>query len=86
MLQDLLQFHQMSTLNAKKEFSSNGRIEEDKVLEGIDWTFTNSKCLNDVLETTVTSLPNTVSDHSPILLDTKAIRVLFFFFFKKNKN
>ena len=69
MLQDLLQFHQINTLNAERVFYtwSNGRLEEDKVLERIDQTFANSKSLIDVLETTITSLLITVADHSLFL-------------------
>ena len=69
MLQDLLQFHQISTLNAERVFYtwSNGRLEEDKVLEIIDQTFANSEWLIDVLETTITSLLITVADHSLFL-------------------
>ena len=69
MLQDLLQFHQISTLNAERVFYtwSNGRLEEDKVLERIDQTFAYSKSLIDVLETTITSLLITVADHSLFL-------------------
>ena len=37
--------------------------------------------LNDVLQTTVTSLPITISDHSPLLCDTKTIIVVFLFKF-----
>ena len=69
MLQDLFQFHQISTLNAERVFYtwSNGRLEEDKVLQRIDQTFANSEWLNDVLETTITSLLITISDHSLFL-------------------
>ena len=69
MLQDLLQFHQINALNAERVFYtwSNGRLEEDKVLERIDQTFANSEWLNDVLETTITSLLITISDHSLFL-------------------